>query len=396
MTDFGAGPLDGIRIIDITNVIMGPFATHILADMGADVIKIEAPQGDLMRNLKPYRNAGMGGAFLQLHRNKRGVMLDLKHEPALAALKRLIPTADVFVHALRPKAIDRLGLDYESVSALTPDIVYCGAYGFSKDGPYADKAAYDDVIQAGSGLAALHGKRYGEPNYAPTVVCDKLAGQAIAYSILAGLLQLERGGGGQAIEVPMFETAIEFLTPEHYAGAVFEPPLSEFGYPRVLAENRKPFPTADGYCCIMPDSDANWRDFVDFIGQPELKDDPRLESVTTRGLNVDFLYGLIAEAAPKHSTAEWVQFCDRSSIPSMPVLAFEDLRDNEHVKAVGLFETVEHPSEGRHQMVRRPVNFGKAPFALRRHAPRLGEHTREVLAEAGLSEAEIEMATGES
>ncbi len=396
MTDFGAGPLDGIRIIDITNVIMGPFATHILADMGADVIKIEAPEGDLMRNLKPYRNAGMGGAFLQLHRNKRGVMLDLKHEPALAALKRLIPTADVFVHALRPKAIDRLGLDYESVSALRPDIVYCGAYGFSKDGPYADKAAYDDVIQAGSGLAALHGKRYGEPNYAPTVVCDKLAGQAIAYSILAGLLQLERGGGGQAIEVPMFETAIEFLTPEHYAGAVFEPPLSEFGYPRVLAKNRKPFPTADGYCCIMPYSDANWRDFVDFIGQPELKDDPRLESVTTRGLNVDFLYGLIAEAAPKHSTAEWVQFCDRSSIPSMPVLAFEDLRDNEHVKAVGLFETVEHPSEGRHQMVRRPVNFSKAPFALRRHAPRLGEHTREVLAEAGLSEAEIEMATGES
>ncbi len=177
---------------------------------------------------------------------------------------------------------------------------------------------------------------------------------------------------------------------------MFEPPLSEFGYPRVLAKNRKPFPTADGYCCIMPYSDANWRDFVDFIGQPELKDDPRLESVTTRGLNVDFLYGLIAEAAPKHSTAEWVQFCDRSSIPSMPVLAFEDLRDNEHVKAVGLFETVEHPSEGRHQMVRRPVNFGKAPFALRRHAPRLGEHTREVLAEAGLSEAEIEMATGES
>jgi crotonobetainyl-CoA:carnitine CoA-transferase CaiB-like acyl-CoA transferase len=194
----------------------------------------------------------------------------------------------------------------------------------------------------------------------------------------------------------MFETVIEFLTPEHYAGAVFEPPLSEFGYPRVLAENRKPFPTADGYCCIMPYSNANWRDFVDFIGKPELKDDPRLESVTTRGLNVDFLYGLIVEAAPKHTTAEWVAFCDRASIPSMPVLEFEDLRENEHVKAVGLFETVEHPSEGRHQMVRRPVNFAKAPFELRRHAPRLGEHTREVLAEAGLTQAEIDEATGES
>ena len=390
MAETGAEPLDGIRILDLTNVIMGPFAAHILADLGADVIKVEAPEGDLLRHLKPYRHPGMGGAFLHLHRNKRGIVLDLKREAGRAALARLIETADVFLHSLRAKAMARLGFDYQAVAAIKPEIVYCAAYGFGAGGPYADKPAYDDVIQAGSGLAALYGRRYGTPDYAPTVVCDKVAGQAIAYAVLAGLLRRERGGGGQAIEVPMFETNIEFLTPEHYGGAVFDPPLSEFGYFRVLTRNRRPFPTADGHACIMPYSDRNWRDFFTFVGRPELADDPRFTSIPTRAENVDDLYAIVTEAAPAHSTAEWVTFCDRVSIPCMPVLDFEDLPEDRHVKAVGLFETVEHPTEGRTHMVRRPVNFAGSPFRLRRHAPRLGEHTREVLAEAGLSADEID------
>ena len=386
--DFGNGPLDGIRVLDLSNVIMGPYATRILADMGADVIKIESPEGDLVRHLHPRRRSGHGGSFLQLNRNKRSIVLDLKKEAAREALRRLIPGADVFLHALRPKSIAGLGFDAKSVMALNPDIVHCGAHGFGAAGPYADKAAYDDVIQAGCGLAALCGEVGDAPSYVPTVVCDKLAGQAIAYAILAGLLQRARGGGGQAIEVPMFETAIEFLTPEHFAGAAFDPPLGRFGYNRVLSAGRRPYRTRDGHACILPYSDRNWRDFFDFIGRPEMKEIERFRTIAGRARHVEELYALVAEEAPKRTNAEWVAFCDGVSIPCMPVLRFEDLYDDPHVRAVGLFDIVEHPTEGRQRIVRRPVNFA-APFRLRRHAPSLGQHTREVLAEAGLDEGAV-------
>lgn len=215
------GPLGGTRILDLTSVIMGPFATHILADLGADVIKVESPEGDSLRHYEPLRNPGMAGNILNLHRNKRSIMLDLKRPDCRAALNRLIETADVFVHSLRPKAIERLGYGYGQVRATKPDIIYCGAYGFGAQGPYSDKPAYDDLIQAGSGVAALYGDVHGEPVYVPTVICDKLAGQAIAYAILAGLFQRARGGGGQAIEVPMLETTIEFNLAEHMCGSAF-------------------------------------------------------------------------------------------------------------------------------------------------------------------------------
>ena len=393
MADFRDGPLAGIRVLDLTNVVMGPFATHILADMGADVIKIEAPEGDVVRRLRPARNPGMGGSFLQLHRNKRGIVLDLKTERARAALRRLVAGADVFLHALRPGTIARLGFDADSVAAINPGIVYCGAYGFGAGGPYGDKPAYDDVIQAASGLAALCGEaRDGAadaaPAYVPSVVCDKLAGQAIAYSILAALLQRERGGGGQAVEAPMFETAVEFLTPEHFSGAVFDPPLGRFGYPRVLSPERRPYRTRDGHACILPYSDRDWRAFFAFIGRPELADSPRYRDHAARADRVEELYRLIAAEAPKRTNAEWMAFCDGANVPFMPVMRFEELPDDPHARAVGLFETVEHPTEGRLRTVRRPVNFSGAPFRLRRHAPALGEHTREVLEEAGLDAAE--------
>lgn len=378
------GPLGGIRVIDFTNVIMGPYATHVLADMGADVIKVESPEGDSFRSYKPNRNTGMAGGFLHLNRNKRSVVLDLKTAAGREALDRLIATADIFVHSLRPKAIEKLGYTYDRVKTIRPDIIYCGAYGFGNAGPYRDKAAYDDIIQAGAGLAALHQAARGAPAFMPTVLCDKLSGQAIAYSVLAALFQRERGGGGQAIEVPMFETTAEFAYIEHLLGFAFDPPLSEPGYTRVVSPTRKPFKTSDGYMCLLPYSDRNWRDFFDFIGRPEMKQDTRFHYLTERVLHIEYLYGIVEEEAVKRTNAEWVEFCDRVSIPCMPVLSLGDLPDDPHMKAVGMFGYDDHPTEGRYKTIRRPVSFSSAPFRIRRHAPRLGEHTDEILREIGL------------
>lgn len=383
------GPLAGIRILDLTSVIMGPFATHILADLGADVIKVESPEGDSLRHYEPQRSPAMAGNILNLHRNKRSIVLDLKQESCRAALNRLIQTADVFVHSVRPKAIERLGYGYEQVRALKPDIVYCGAYGFGSKGPYSDKPAYDDLIQAGSGVSALFREVHGEPAYVPTVICDKLAGQAIAYAVLAALFQRERGGGGQAIEVPMLETTIEFNLAEHMYGSAFVPPLGKPGFKRLLSKQRKPYRTQDGYACILPYSDRNWRDFYAFTGRREFENDVRFQRLSDRVQNISVLYQMIEEEAPRKTTAEWVEFCDRVSIPCMPVLSLEELPDDPHVQAVGLFQTVEHPTEGLYRAVRSPVTFSAAPFRIRRHAPRLGQDTAEVLREAGFSSEEI-------
>jgi len=387
---FHHGPLTGIRILDLTGVVMGPFGTHILADLGADVIKVESPEGDSTRNYKPLRHEGMAGSFLNLHRNKRGLLLDLKQPEGQAALMRLVETADVFVHNMRPKAIERLGFDYAAVRAIKPDIVYCGAYGFGAAGPYRNKAAYDDLIQAGSGIAGLYRQVHGEPAYVPTVVCDKLAGQTIAWAILAALFQRSGGGGGQSIEVPMLETSVEFTLIEHMVGAAFEPPIGKMGFVRLLSRRRKPYRTKDGYACILPYSDENWRDFFDFVGHAELKDDPRFQSLASRVNHIEVLYSLVEEEAPTRTSAEWVIFCDSKNIPCMPVRDLDDLAEDPHIKAVGLFGTADHPSEGKYRTVRSPVTFSRAPFQIRRHAPRLGEHSTEVLSEVGYSATEIE------
>jgi crotonobetainyl-CoA:carnitine CoA-transferase CaiB-like acyl-CoA transferase len=372
---------------------MGPFATRILADLGADVIKVESPEGDSVRHYQPLRSPGMSGNTLNLQRNKRSIVLDLKREECRSALNRLIETADVFVHSLRPKAIERLGFGYEQVRAVKPEIIYCGAYGFSAKGPYSDKAAYDDLIQAGSGIAGLYGQLHGEPTYVPTVICDKLTGQAVAYAILAALLHRERGGGGQAVEVPMLETTVDFNFVEHMGGFGFEPALGKPGFPRLMDPSRKPYRTRDGYACILPYSDRNWQDFYQFTGHTELRDDPRFTRLPERVKHIRVLYGMVEEEAAKRTTAQWVAFCDRVSIPCMPVLELSELPEDPHLKQVGLFQTAEHPTEGRYRLLRSPVSFSAVPFRVRRHAPRLGQHTREVLAEAGLSEAEIARVT---
>ncbi len=388
-----ASPLQGIRILDLTSVIMGPYATHILADMGADVIKIEGPEGDLLRNYLPMRNPGMSGNILNLHRNKRAVQLDLKSAAACAAFDRLIATADVFVHNIRPKAIARLGYAYERVRSLKADIVYCSAQGFGVAGPYGDKAAYDDLIQAGSGVAGMFDQIWGEPRYVPTVVCDKIAGQAIVYAILGALLHRERGGGGQAVEVPMFETMVEFNFVEHMCGFGFDPPLGDPGFARVMQQSRKPYRTRDGYACILPYSDRNWLDFYEFTGRREFLGDARFDRLPQRVQNISVLYAMLEQEAPKRTNIEWVEFCDRVSIPCMPVLRLKDLPDDPHLRAVGMFGLAEHPTEGAYRSMKSPISFGNAPFSIRRHAPRQGENTREVLMEAGLGASEIDELT---
>ncbi len=380
------GPLHGIRVVDLTTVIMGPFATRILGDLGADVIKIEGPEGDSLRRYLPQRGDGMSGSFLNLNRNKRGMCLDLKSVHGKAVLTALLRTADVVVHNLRPAVIGRLGFAYEDVRTLNPDIIYCAACGFGAAGPYAHKPAYDDIIQAGSGLAMLHADRDGIPAYVPSVVCDKLAGQAIAYAIMAGLIGRLRGGGGQSIEVPMFETAIDFNFLEHMSGFGFIPALSPPGFARVLSRQRRPYRTRDGYICILPYSDPNWNDIYSFTGRSEFKGDPRFASLAERVRNIDHLYRMLDEEAGAHDTAEWVSFCDDAGIPCMPLLEIIDLPNDPHVRSVGLFQEHEHPSEGPYQVVRQPVTFGDTYFEVRQHAPALGQHNAEILREIGLNE----------
>ena len=373
---------------------MGPFATHILADLGADVIKIEAPEGDILRAYEPQRSEGMAGIFLHLNRNKRSVVLDLKSTEARSALDRLIATSDVFLHALRPKAISRLGYDYDHVRTLRDDIIYCGAYGFGKAGCYADKAAYDDLIQAGSGLASLQGILHGKVGYVPTVICDKAAGQAIANAILAALYHRAVRGQGQSLEVPMYETMVEFNMIEHMGGLSFEPPEGRAGFSRVLNPSRRPFKTKDGYACILPYTDRNWRDFFLLIERPDLAADASVATIVSRTKIIGELYEEVAKAALLRPTSEWVEACDRLSIPCMPLLSLDELVMDPHLQQVGFFQIEEHPTEGTYRSMRSPTNFSKTPYKLRRHAPKLGENTAELLKEVGCSAPEATALAG--
>lgn len=384
------GPLEGIRVIDVTAVLLGPYGTQILGDMGADVIKVEAPPtGDIARNMGTVRNPGMGGIYLNINRNKRSIALDLKQDTAKEALRRLIPTADVFVHNMRPQAIERLGFGYREVAALKPDIVYVGAYGFGQDGPYRAKPAYDDAIQAASGLASLFKPQDGKARYVPSAVVDKLVGVTLSQAIAMALVYKERTGKGQFVEVPMFETLVSFNMVEHINGCAYEPPIGKLGYHRVTTPSRRPFPTKDGFLCILPYSDKQWRNFFHAVGRSEMMDDPRFATYSARVNTVDELYGFVASVTPEKTTAEWVAVCEAGEIPCMPVADIEDLMEDEHLKAVGMFEKHHHPSEGDTILVRHPIKFSESPASIRTHAPRFGEHSAEVLRELGYDEASI-------
>ncbi len=383
------GPLDGIKILDLTTVVLGPLATQILGDLGAEVIKIEAPGGDIMRYAGPSRHREMGHVFLNLNRNKRSLVLDLKHPDAAPVMLALVRRSDVLMHNMRPQAMARLGFGWERLREVNPRLVYCSAQGYGQDGPYADRPAFDDIIQGACGLVGLEAATGGEARFVPTLIGDKTVGLTMVYAVMAALFQRERTGEGQAVEVPMLETMTAFVMAEHMGGLTFDPPLGEPGYSRMLAPDRRPHRTADGHICILPYTDRHWRDFFRIAGRPELADDPRLADAQTRSRHVAELYALIADCVRHGSTAFWLDQLKSADIPSGPVNPLAGLPADEHLAAVDMFPATEHPTEGSIRIVRPPVRFSEADCAMRRHAPRLGEHSREILREAGLADDKI-------
>jgi crotonobetainyl-CoA:carnitine CoA-transferase CaiB-like acyl-CoA transferase len=384
------GPLAGIKVIDLTTVVLGPLATQILGDLGAEVIKIEAPEGDIMRYAGPARHREMGHVFLNLNRNKRSLCLDLKRDEAADVLLALVRQSDVFMHNMRPQAMARLGFAYERLRGVNPRLVYCSAHGYGQVGPLADRPAFDDIIQGASGFVALEQATGGEARFVPTLVGDKTVGLTMVYAVMAALLQRERTGEGQAVEVPMLETMTAFVMAEHMGGLTFHPPMGPPGYSRMLAPDRRPHRTADGHICILPYSDRHWRDFFSIAGRSELADDPRLADAQSRSSHVAELYALIAECVRGKKTGYWLAKLKSADIPCGPVNQLAELADDEQLAAVDFFPLTDHPSEGRIRMVRPPVRFADADCALRHHAPRLGEHSREILRETGLGAKDVE------
>ena len=384
------GPLVGVRVLDVTTVVLGPWAAQTLGDMGADVIKVEPPEGDTTRRLGPARHPGMGAFYLACNRNKRSLVLDLKQTAGRAALLRLAATADVILHNFRPGPAARLGLEYEPFRAVNPRLVYCATYGFRARGPYGTKPAYDDVIQAAAGLASLQTSLVGEPRYMPTIVADKTSSLAVLSAVLSALFHRERTGEGQAIEVPMFETVVAYVMVEHLYGETFVPPIETAGYKRILNRWRRPFRTTDGYLAVVPYTDADWRAFFALAGRADLLADPRFRTLESRLANIEALYEELAKIIAGRSSAEWLEALDRASVPAMVVNTLETLLVDPQLEATGFWKIVEHPTEGTLRVPDIPTTYSRTPAEIRRLPPRLGEHSREVLREAGFSEAEVD------
>ncbi|HYJ18269.1 MAG TPA: CoA transferase [Burkholderiales bacterium] len=382
------GPLSGVKVLDLTTVVMGPFATQLLSELGADVIKVEPHDGDNMRHPAPMKNPGMGYIFLNLNRGKRGIVLDLKKPEGHEALMRLIPQADVLIYNVRPQAMARLGLSYEALRKVNPKIIYVGAYGYSQRGPYAAKAAYDDLIQGISGIPSLVKKAgAAAPAYAPVNLADRVTGLHAVYAVTAALFHRERTGEGQSVEVPMFESLAHFVLGDHSAGETFDPPSGDTGYARLLA--RKPYQTSDGYLCILVYNDKQWKSFADSIGQPDLMQDPRFATQANRARHISEIYAWLAKVIVTRTTAEWMALMEKADIPVAPVNDIADLVEDPHLAATGFFSIEEHPSEGGLRTMRTPTSWSASPPGAQRPAPRLGEHSAEVLKEAGFSDAEI-------
>ncbi|MEM9624035.1 MAG: CoA transferase [Pseudomonadota bacterium] len=377
-SDNSSGALQGVRVIDLTTILMGPLACRMLADHGADVIQVVPPS---TQEAVVGDDEGIGGIALDIHRNKRSIKLDLKAEPDRRAMWDLIASADVLVTNMRAAALDRLGLSAEDVRTRYPKLIYCLANGYGQEGPYASRAAYDDAIQALSGFAALSEMIDGEPRYAPSVIADKVCSLFIVQAVMAALLNKQALDQGQTIVVPMFETMVAFNMVEHLRGAALIPPKGTPGYTRLLNRERRPYKSADGWIALLPYSAANWRDFFNIIGSPELSDDPRFSTHSTRMQNAEALYGVVATAAPTRTTQEWISICDEFSIPCNPVLGFGELLSDPHLEAVQLLQEQTHPTEGAYHSVRDPVEYDSLATGLRLHAPVPGEHTREVLQE---------------
>jgi crotonobetainyl-CoA:carnitine CoA-transferase CaiB-like acyl-CoA transferase len=384
-----AGPLSGVRILDLTSVVAGPLATQTLGDMGADVIKIEAPDGDAPRHTGPARSPGMAALYMGLNRSKRSLVLDLNKQGAKDALWRLIDGADVFVHSMRPQKIEKHSFGHEAVRAHNPRMIYAAIHGYREGGPYSRQPAYDDVIQGQSGVAALMAEIAGEPRYAPTILADKTTALSMAGAVSAALYAREKTGRGQFIEVPMFESMVSFVLAEHLFGHCFVPPVGKLGYTRVMGPWRRPYKTKDGYLCMMAYTERHWRKFWAMVGKPEVCDDARFNSIATRSNNVVALYDLAGAVLTDKTTDEWLALLRELEIPAARMASLDGLKEDPQLKASGFFKRARHPSEGEIVYTDMPVRFSDGAATGERLQPQLGEHSIEVLREAGLSDGEI-------
>ena len=387
-----AGPLNGIRVVDLTAMVMGPYCTQIMADMGADVIKVEPPAGDNTRFISVGPAPGMSGVFANVNRGKRSVVLDLATDAGRRALWALVAKADVFIHSMRAKAIDKLGFDYAAVAAVKPDIVYTNCYGYSRRGPDRDLPAYDDTIQAECGIPAVQQQLTGEANYVGTIMADKVAGLTALYATMMALFHRERTGEGQEVEVSMFETMAAFILVEHANGAMFTPPLGPAVYPRTVAPNRRPYATKDGQIAALIYNDKHWNAFIDAV-QPEWArvDPQRFAKLESRAQQIDTVYGLIAETLAERTTAQWLELFRKLEIPAAPINTPDSLFDHPQLNAVGLFEAVETP-HGTMRFPGVPTWFSRTPGKVRGPAPVLGADTDAVLRELGLDDVKAEEA----
>jgi crotonobetainyl-CoA:carnitine CoA-transferase CaiB-like acyl-CoA transferase len=384
-------PLHGIKVLDLTGYLMGPFATQILGDMGADVIKVEPTEGDLVRAIGPTRSPGMGGIFQQNNRNKRSVVLDLKQPAGRHAVLRLAARADIFIYNVRPQAMARLGLSYEALSAANPGIVYVGAVGFGQDGPYAAKPALDDLMQGMSGIPSLFQRAGAEgPRYIPMAMADRYSGLCLVNAVLGALVHKLRSGEGQAVEVPMFESLVQGVLGDHLMGASFEPPLGPMGYPRHLSHDRRPFRTLDGHICTFIINDRQWLTVLESIGEGERMKDPRFATLQARTDHSPAVYAFLEATFRTRTTAQWLDLLAKADVPAGPLHTLESLLDDEHLNAVGFFERHDHPTEGTVISLRPPSRWSRTPLAIDRLPPLLGQHSAEVLGEAGYSHADIE------
>jgi len=382
------GALDGIVIIDATNFVFGPVATQILGDLGADVIKIEPPKGDPTRGIGASRNSGMGSFFLNLNRNKRSVVLDLKTGEDAESMLQLLEKADVFVHNMRSKPLSQLGLDYASLREKFPRLIHAAALGFGSTGEYFDRPAYDDVIQSLSGIVGLNTATTGIPSYCPMLLADKLCGVYLANAITAALLHREHTGRAQQVEVPMFETMVSFNLLDHLADNVLYPSSEGdeqtwLGYRRMASPSHRPLATKDGYISLIANTDAQWHRLFDIIERNDLHVDPRFDNIGKRMRNIGTLYEIVEAHLAERTTLEWLTIFNMADIPCSPIYTLEDIRNDPHLNQRKFFKVHDHPTEGQLLMPDIPITFSDSPGTVRLSPPRLGEHNKQLLTETG-------------